>query len=319
MRNKLLVIALLAGVAGGVGAYKSFASGDHKAEEAVSANGAEAGHGEEQADQTKISKESADAMKIELAVAGPATVHRTIGLTGKVTLNQNRLAQVRARFPGIVRDVKKGLGDTVKKGETLATVESNESLQVYPVTSPLDGVVLGRNTNIGDVAETESMFVVADLSELWAEFFIFSRDVEHIKPGQKIDIKSLTDETSAEAILTNILPTAESSSQTVIARVTIENPDNKWRAGMTVRGDVVLSENEVPVAVKTTAIQRQEGSNVVYVQKGDAYAMRKIETGQSDREWTEVLSGLEPGETYVSANSFIIKADIGKSEAEHED
>lgn len=275
-------------------------------------------HGEkEHGDKTKISKQSADAMKIEVQKAGPATVHQTIGLTGKITLDQNRVAQVRARFPGIVRSVKKGIADEVKKGETLATIESNESLQVYRVISQLDGIVLGRNTNIGDVAESEPLFVVADLSQLWAEFFIFSRDIERIKPGQKIEIKSLTDETSTEAILTNLLPTAESSSQTVVARITINNPNNKWRAGMTVRGDVILSEREVPLAVKTTAIQRQKGGSVVYVQEGDTYEMRKVDIGQSDREWTEILSGLESGETYVSANSFIVKADIAKSEAEH--
>jgi cobalt-zinc-cadmium efflux system membrane fusion protein len=321
MNNKFYMLILALFLATSLMPHAAFAHGDepesHVGEEV--GHGHEGEHGEEEhGDKTEISKESADAMKIDVQKAGPATVHQTIGLTGKITLNQNRVAQVRARFPGIVRSVSKGIADEVKKGETLATIESNESLQVYSVVSPLDGVVLGRNTNIGDVAESEPMFVVADLSQLWVEFFIFSRDVERIKPGQKVDIKSLTDETSTEAVLANLLPTAESSSQTVVARVTIDNPDNKWRAGMTVRGDVVLSEREVPLAVKTTAIQRQEGGNVVYVQKGSTYEMRKVDVGQSDREWTEILSGLEPGETYVSANSFIIKADIAKSEAEHE-
>lgn len=320
MNNRFCMLILALYLAISFMPYAAFANGDeaesHKGEEA--GHGHEEKHGEEAGDKTEISKESADAMKIETQKAGPATVHQTIGLTGKITLNQNRVAQVRARFPGIVRSVSKGIADEVKKGETLATVESNESLQVYPVVSPLDGIVLGRNTNVGDVAESDPMFVVADLSQLWAEFFIFSRDVERIKPGQKIDIKSLTDETNTEAVLANLLPTAESSSQTVVARVTIDNPDNKWRAGMTVRGDVVLSEREVPLAVKTTAIQRQEGGNVVYIQKGETYEMRKVETGQSDREWTEILSGIEPGETYVASNSFIVKADIAKSEAEHE-
>lgn len=317
--NKIIPALILAALlTGGIISYNSFAHAKESHEE--SGHGAEDGHGheEEAGDATRISAESAQAMKIETLQAGPATVHQTIGLTGKITLNQNKVAQVRARFPGIVRSVNKGIADEVKKGETLATVEGNESLQVYPVVSPLDGVVLGRNTNIGDVTDTEPMFAVADLSQLWAEFFIFSRDVERIKPGQKIDIKSLTDETSTEAVLSNLLPTAESSSQTVVARVTIDNPDNKWRAGMTVRGDVVLSEREVALAVKTTAIQRQENGNVVYVKKGDEYEMRKIDIGQSDREWTEILSGIEAGETYVATNSFIVKADIAKSEAEHE-
>lgn len=287
----------------------AYASDDHDHE----------GHeAEEPSDRTHISEESAKAMNIDVLQAGAASVHQTIGLSGKITLDQNKVAQVRARFPGIVRRVDKSIADTVKKGETLATVEGNESLQVYPVTSPLNGVVLGRNTNVGDVADTEPMFVIADLSTLWAEFFIFSRDVERIKPGQKIEIKSLTDETTAEATLSNLLPTAESSSQTVVARVTIDNPDNKWRAGMTIRGDVILSEREVPLAVKTSALQRQEGNNVVYIRKGDEYEMRTVEIGQSDREWTEILGGLEIGETYVTSNSFVIKADIAKSEAEHE-
>lgn len=277
-------------------------------------------HGdEEKAERTEITAESAQAMKITTLAAGPATVHQTIGLTGKVTLNQNKVAQVRARFPGIVRDVKVSIADTVKKGQTLAIVESNESLQAYPVIAPLDGVVLGRNTNIGDVAETEPMFVIADLTQLWAEFFIFSRDVEHIKAGQTIEIKSLTDETTATATLTNLLPTAESSSQTVVARVTIDNPDQTWRPGMTVRGDVILSEREVPLAVRTSAIQRQDGGSVVYVrEEGDHYEMRKVSIGQSDRDYTEILSGLQAGEQYVATNSFIVKADIAKSEAEHD-
>lgn len=309
MKQFYLLIAVLV-LWGSVGAYQAVASGEGHDDHAS--------HAEEQGDRTVISKESADVMKIDILQAGPATVHQTIGLTGKVTLNQNKVAQVRARFPGIVRDVKASIADTVKKSQTLAIVESNESLQAYPVISPLDGVVLGRNTNIGDVAETEPMFVVADLSQLWAEFFIFSRDVERIKPGQTIEIKSLTDETSTEAVLSNLLPTAESSSQTVVARVTIDNPDQTWRSGMTVRGDVILSERDVPLAVKTTAIQRQEGGTVVYVQDGNHYEMRKVNVGQSDREWTEILSGLEVGEAYVAVNSFIVKADIAKSEAEHE-
>lgn len=272
----------------------------------------------QEVEQTSIDPAYAKDMKIQTATAGSGIVHQTISLTGKITLNKNRVAQIRARFPGIVRDVKSNIGDTVKKGQVLAIVESNESLQAYSVISPLDGVVLGRNTNVGDTADSEAMFVIADLKQLWAGFFIFSRDVSAIKPGQTIRIKSLTDETEAEAVLNNLLPTTESSSQTVVARVDVENSEDKWRSGMTVRGDVILSEHEVPVAVKTSAIQRQDDGNVVYVQQGDKYIMRKVEIGQGDRDWTEILGGLQSGETYVSENSFIVKADIAKSEAEHE-
>lgn len=275
-------------------------------------------HGQkEAADQTMIEPSFARDMKIKVEAAGPGIVHQTINLAGKITLNKNRVAQVRARFPGIVREVKSSIGDKVQKGQTLAVVESNDSLQTYPVKSPLDGIILGRNTNVGDTAGNDPIFVVADLTQLWAEFFIFSRDVSAVKPGQVIIIKSLNDDTTSETRLTTLLPTTESSSQTVVARVDIDNNDDKWRAGMTVRGEIILHEQEVPVAVRTSAIQLQEGNQVVYVRKDNTYTMRKVETGQSNRDWTEILSGLQPGETYVSENSFIIKADIAKSTSEH--
>ena len=275
------------------------------------------GHQHDEKEQTVIGADYAKEMAIGVDTAGPGVVHQVVSLTGKITLNKNRMAQIRARFPGIVRKVHVNIGDHVTKNQVLAIVESNESLQEYPVKSPLDGVVLGRNTNVGDTAETEAMFVVADVKQLWAEFFIFSRDVHAVQPGQIIRIKSLTDDTETESQLTNLLPTAESSSQTVIARVDVNNSEDKWRPGMTVRGDVILSERQVPIAVKTSAIQRKGDGHVVYVRYGDTYTLRTVETGQSDRDWTEIISGLQPGETYVSQNSFIVKADIAKSEAEH--
>lgn len=302
--NRLFILMLFAVLI----TSPSYASDDH----------GHADEHEEAGDRTTIDSESAQAMKIGTDIVRPGKVHQTISLTGKITLNKNRVAQVRARFPGLVRDVRSNIGDVVKKEQTLAIVESNQSLQAYPVTSPMDGVILGRNTNVGDTAENEPMFVVADLKKLWAEFFIFSRDLNSIKQGQAIRIRSLTDDTEAEAQLTTLLPTTESSSQTVVARVELNNDEDKWRAGMTVRGDVVLSEREVPLAVRTTAVQRQEGGQVVYVQEGNDYEMRKVEVGQSDREWTEILNGVQAGEIYVSENSFIVKADIAKSEAEHE-
>ena len=104
----------------------------------------------------------------------------------------------------------------------------------------------------------------------------------------------------------------------MVARVTLPNPDQVWRAGMTVRGDAVISERQVPLAVKNQAIQRLEGNLVVFVQEGERYEARPIRPGISDGEWTEVLEGLKQNERYVSEKSFQIKANIGKAGAAHE-
>lgn len=279
----------------------------------------EAGHAEAPADSTEIPKGAADAAGIKTETVVNANVAETITLTGRITLNQNTTAQVKARFAGIVREVKKGQGETVSAGDVLAMVESNDSLQVYPVKAPINGVILVRNTNIGDVAGDSPLFTIANVSDVWAEFHVFPRDIDRIKNGQMVRVTSFEGQHTGQAPITVLSPLAESSSQTVVARVTLPNTEGSWRSGMTVRGDVMVNEKQVPLAIKTSAIQRMEGESVVFVQEGDRFVKRAIKTGLGDEEWTEVKEGLKAGDTYVSENSFMIKADIGKAGAEHED
>lgn len=317
----VLVIAMAAGFYFGTGndsAKTPVTAGEGKHDEE---GGEEHGHGEEEkaeVEATELTKESVGIAGVKVAEAAPGRIHESIRLTGRTTLNQNKTAEVTARFPGVVRQVKKGPGDLVNKGDILATVESNESLQVYSVRAPLTGVVLSRGTNVGDVAADMPMFTITDMADIWAEFHIFPRDMDRVKVGQTVLIMSFEGEHKGQSVINTLLPVAEASSQTVVARVTLPNPEGLWRAGMTVRGDVVIAEREAAVAVKTQAVQRMEGKPVVFVQKGGRYEARPVRIGASDDDWTEIVSGLKAGELYVSENSFQIKADIGKAGAEHE-
>lgn len=318
-KNKLvLLLVLLALLGSGYYWHSARTSSAVPSPETAKEEGRKEKEGET-ADSTEISKEAAAAAHIKSEPAGSASIHETITLTGRITLNQNTTAQVKARFPGIVREVKKGQGESVTTGDVLAMVESNDSLQVYPVKAPISGVILARNTNIGDVAGEQPLFTIANVSDVWAEFHVFPRDIDRIKNGQIVRVTSFEGQHTGEAPIAVVSPIAEASSQTIVARVTLPNPEGLWHSGMTVRGDVAVTEKEVSLAVKTAAIQRMEGKTVIFVQNGDRYAMRPIKTGVSDREWTEVKEGLRPGENYVSGNSFLIKADIGKSGAKDED
>ena len=247
-------------------------------------------------------------------------MRETLAVSGRVTLNQNTTTQVKARFPGIVRSVTKEPGESVQAGDPLATIESNDSLQVYDVTAPVAGTIISRNANPGELASTEPLYQIADLSVLWAELYVFSKDGERLSPGQAVRIRCLDDPLTSESTISLILPTTEASSQTVVARAVIQNPDNHWRSGMNVRADVVLAERAVPLAVRTEAIQRLEGEPVIFVQEADgSFRAQPVETGSGDGEWTEIRGGLEAGQRYVAKNSFVVKADIGKAGAEHED
>jgi cobalt-zinc-cadmium efflux system membrane fusion protein len=61
-----------------------------------------------------------------------------------------------------------------------------------------------------------------------------------------------------------------------------------------------------------------EDQTVIFVKEDHGFEARPVQLGKSDGDHVEVLSGLKAGEEYVSQGSFIVKADMGKSAAEHE-
>jgi cobalt-zinc-cadmium efflux system membrane fusion protein len=268
--------------------------------------------------QATITPDAAARAGVVTEKAGPGTIRRTAVLTGRVILNRDRTYAVRARFPGVVKDVKVRWGQQVSKGLLLADIESNESLKTYSVYAPRSGVVLERNTNIGDVAGGDPLFVIADLSEVWAEFHVFPRDLANIREAQAVRVKTLEPGAESQGAISMMLPTADALSQTVIAIVPLANADGRWRPGMTVEGHVALSERLADLVVAEEAVQRMEDQTVVFVKEGEnTYGPREVTLGEGDGTVVEVLSGLRTGDEVVSRNSFTIKADILKGSAEH--
>jgi len=268
--------------------------------------------------RTQLSEDAAKEGGITVATAGSGDIKNYISLNGRITLNRNTTTDVRARFPGVVKTVVVKWGDTVKKGDLLATIESNESLQDYNVYAPTDGRILTRNISAGNVAGSESLFTIANLADVWAELHVFPRDLGKVNEGQSVTIHSQEEEQEVKAPIAMLLPTTDPLSQTVIAIVVIANPAHEWRPGTIVRGDVLISKKEVPIRINITAIQNYKETTVVFIKAGNQYEMREVELGAKDSQWVEVKNGLKEGTNYVVSNSFLIKADIEKAGAEHD-
>ncbi|PZP83771.1 MAG: HlyD family secretion protein [Azospirillum brasilense] len=268
--------------------------------------------------RTKIDANAANAAGIRVEQAGPATVRETISLSGRIELNKNATTTVRARYAGVIREVKVEQGQQVKKGDVLVRIESNDSLQVYAMVAPISGVVLTRNATVGDMADTQDLFTISDLSQVWAELHVFPKYAGRVAAGQYVKVKGTGGAPESEGTIAAMLPGAESSTQTVVARVPLDNSNGQWRSGMTITGDVTVAQKDVPLAVKTAGLQRFRDFTVVFARVGDMYEVRMLELGQTDGEISEVLGGIKPGQEYVSENSFLIKADIEKSGASHD-
>ena len=267
--------------------------------------------------RVEISPDMAVANGIKTEPAGSATVKETLTLNGRVSLDPNRLSHSRARYPGIVKSVRRDLGDTVKKGDVLAVVQSNESLQNYNIAAAINGVIVQRDVQPGESTGNHALFTIADTSSIWVELDVFDKDLDRVKTGQSVALETLSG-TRVTGKIDWLSPMAAHASQSIQARVILSNKKNLFRPGQFIRGQVTIGEIAAPLAVRRSGIQAFRDFQVVYAKVGDVYEVRMLELGRNDSEWIEVLGGLKPGTEYVSENSYLIKADIEKSGASHD-
>ena len=269
--------------------------------------------------RTTIEQPQADAAGVMVEPAGPAEIADIVSISGRVELQPQGKAEVRAWYPGRIMSMSKVIGERVRKGDTIATVTSSESLQTYAIPAPISGVIMERGANVGDVAGQGALYVIADSTKVHAEFYVYPRDAERLRVGQPIEIKNLQGDHVIKADIEAILPTADMLTQTVVAHVELPNPDGvTWRPGQAVSGDVAVASEQVPLAVRTRALQRFRDFTVVYARVDETYEVRMLELGRRSPEWTEVLGGIKPGDVYVSDNAFLIRADVEKSGASHD-
>lgn len=269
--------------------------------------------------RTVIAANIAARSGIESEVAGSRVIREVLPVKGKILPSEHRIAHIVPRYPGVVREGRKHIGDTVAKGEVLAVIESNQSLQPFEVRSQIAGTIINGHLIVGEyVPENQWVFVVADLSEVWADFFVPVGQGRLIRQGQIVEVSTGIAGEKVTGVVSYIAPYADERSQAQTVRVVLPNSDARFMPGMFVTGDLVTSEVEVPVAVRNGGIQTFRDWQVVFFKQGDTYEIRPLILGRSDGEWTEARSGLSAGEEYVSRNSYTVKADILKSGASHD-
>lgn len=269
--------------------------------------------------RTTIAAEIAQEAGIRVAAAGAGVIADEHEVQGLLTPMEGRVAKVTARFPGPLRTLSAQVGDTVRAGQVLATVESNLSLTTYPLVSPISGIVLARNAALGSIAsESTPLFEVADLSSLWVDLHVFGADAQHIRAGSAVEVTRLSDGAIAETVLERVLPGTATASQSTVARATLANDDGSWRPGSAVKARITIAQQQADLVVPLSALQTFGDQDVVFVRVGDAYEARPVTLGERDAERVAVVSGLRRGEEVVVRQSYLVKADIEKSGASHE-
>jgi cobalt-zinc-cadmium efflux system membrane fusion protein len=145
---------------------------------------------------------------------------------------------------------------------------------------------------------------------LWAEFKIFPNQMRIIKKGQKVIIDNEV------FSIAHIIPN-QNNQPFELARVRLDNHDHGWRAGVTLKADVITQSKTANIRIPNEALQQFENKTVVFIKQGESYEPAPVTIGLRDNLYSEVLSGLNKGDEYVVTNSYLIKADLEKAGAEH--
>lgn len=188
------------------------------------------------------------------------------------------------------------------------------------VRAPLDGVVVEKPAVAGQaVDETRPLLTIADLSQVWIEAAVPADSLGQVGAGMAARISVGTRPDEIDGTVSFVGPVLGETTRMATARIVLANKDARLRPGMLATVDLMGPEVQAPVTVPGDAIQTIHEHSVVFVRTKAGFAARDIVPGRSDGKRTEIVRGLEAGATVAAGGSFLLKADLGKNEAGHDD
>ncbi|ABV38473.1 cobalt-zinc-cadmium resistance protein (cation efflux system protein) [Shewanella sediminis HAW-EB3] len=246
-------------------------------------------------------------------------------LFGVVAPIADKQFSVNAPYAGVIERLHVSIGDSVEKGQIIATVRNSSTLQTYQVKSPASGQVTEQLLSLGDNTFNRALVRISDLSSVWIDLSAFPKSIDKLSLGQPVtigddhkDIDHNAENVSASArsTISYIAPTM-TGGHIARVRAVIENEHGHWRPGMHIQADIETRTKRVPLAVRVDSLQTFMENPAVFVKHGNTFEVRMLKLGESDGAYVEVLAGLDSDSEYVTENSYLLKADIMKNAAKH--
>ncbi len=194
---------------------------------------------------------------------------------------------------------------------------------LFPLRSPIDGVVVDRKLTNGEVVNTDAaLFRLADVARMWLVLDVRQDDAAYLSLGQKVLFRpsNAGNEPDIEGAIAWISTEADDETRTVKVRVNLPNSDGRLRANTFGAGRIVLREEPQAILVSSESIHWDGCCHVVFVRdkhffQKDApkfFHVRKVRVGVHEGDTTEIIAGLMPGEVIASKNSVVLEAQLLK-------
>lgn len=334
--------------------------------------------------------------KIQLVKVGEAEIREVLRMPGSIQVDEQRVARIGAPVTGRITDIDAVLGQQVKQGQTLATLNSTELAQnqlVYikalqqidlhskaverartlleadviskaelqrreaelsaaqaelnaaadqlqvlgmstqgiaklsktsamhsfsNVIARISGTVINRRINLGQVVQpADELFVVADLSRVWAVAEVPERGIDLIEKGQEVDIEiPAINDKPIKGKLIYVGDVVNPETRTVTVRSELNNVKGEIKPDMLV-SMLVQSKPISKLSVPVQSIVREEDKDHIFVQIApNKYRLREVTVGDNYQGMVAIVNGVEPGEIVVSEGAFHLNNERKRKELE---
>ena len=334
--------------------------------------------------------------QLKLATVSRQPVAETLRVAGRIDFDEQRLARIGATITGRVTEIDAVLGQTVKKGDVLARLNSSElstqqlaylkaraelelnrrnaerakalfeadviaaaevqrrqseyqisvaetraaadQLQLLgvtpaaieqlgkhgainsltPVVASLSGVVVERKLAQGQVVQpADALFVVANLSTLWAVAQVPEQQVNQVKTGQSVSIE--VPALGNEKLLGKLIyvgQTIDPDTRTVLVRTALDNSDGRLKPAMLASMLIEAKPTERLVIPASAVVRENDLDHVFVMEEAGTFRMLKVKLGVEQGGLRVVLSGLKGQEQVVVDGAFHLNNERNRKEME---
>ncbi len=196
--------------------------------------------------------------------------------------------------------------------------KSNQMHALSTVSARISGTVISRKINLGQVVQpADELFVVADLSRVYAVAEVPERQVDLIALGQevKIEVPALH-QSAIKGKLVYVGDVVNPQTRTVTVRSEIDNRAKTLKPDM-LMSMLVQSKPLPKLAIPVQSVVRENDKDHVFIQVApNKYRLREVTLGSEYQNMVAVVNGVEEGETVVSEGAFHVNNERKRKELE---
>lgn len=191
--------------------------------------------------------------------------------------------------------------DTLHQQAIIASKEAELSLSKTALTSPISGVILDKNVNVGEMALSgQSIYRIGQIDQLKLLLPVPDQEIKQWKEGDKVSL-SLYDQKRTGTVRI-IHPATNSSTGTVDVEVTLSNSDHSWAPGQIVQAALSTQQAE-QLLIPAKAVLSNGNETYVYRIEDQQAVKAVVTTGALIGNQLEITEGLSAGDVIVTSGA----------------